>query len=72
MGEQGEIMCIPHAPNKTFKTDKRERKNKTKKSIPFNKKSLEPDLDFIDERKKNSLCKKKEKGLFYKLFSFLY
>lgn len=43
-------MCIPHAPTNTFKAEKREKKTKPKASVPFDKKLLEPDPDFKDER----------------------
>jgi len=65
-------MCIPHAPNKTFKADRRERAHKPKMAKPFNKKLLEPDPDFKDERKEVFNFVKKEQSLLDKLFSILH
>jgi len=65
-------MCIPHAPNNTFKADKRERKSKAKESTPFDKKLLEPDPDFIDERKDTYSPQDKTSTLLDKLFSFMH
>ena len=44
-------MCIPHASSSSFSAEKKERK-KSKKYIEFDKKRLEPDPEFIDERTK--------------------
>ncbi len=42
-------MCIPQAPAKKRQPRIR-RKERTKKSIPFNKELMKPDPDFVDER----------------------
>lgn len=65
-------MCIPHAPNKTFKADKRERKSKPKSSAPFNKELLKPDPAFTDERKHAYIPQDKPQTLLGKLFSILH
>jgi len=65
-------MCIPHAPNNTFKADRRERKSKLKGSVPFNKKLLEPDPDFIDERKGSYSPQAGSSTFLDKLFSFIH
>lgn len=62
-------MCVPHAPNKTFKAEKRERKTSPKASTPFNKKLLEADPDFTDERKDAYVPHKKDKSLLDELLS---
>lgn len=52
-------MCMMQAPiNRKIPTNFREKKNK-KKHIPFNKATLEPDPNFIDERKPQKIAKKK-------------
>ena len=63
-------MCIPHAPHHAYKAEKREKKVKPK--IPFNKKLLEPDLDFIDERKDSFIPRDKARTLLDKLFSLMH
>jgi len=65
-------MCIPHASTNTFKADRRERHTKPKSSIPFNKKLLEPDPDFTDERAHIYIPGDKPKSLLDKLFSFMH
>jgi len=65
-------MCIPHAPSKTFKADRRERHIKPKSSVPFNKKLLEPDPDFKDERTHLYIPHDKPMSLLNKLFSFIH
>ena len=62
-------MCIPHATKKTFKADRRERHIKPKTSVPFNKKLLEPDPDFKDERSHQYIPQNKPKSLLNRLFS---
>lgn len=64
-------MCIPHAQNNTFKADRREKRVKPKSSSPFNKKLLEPDPDFKDERTHPHISQEKGKSLLDKLFSFM-
>ena len=64
-------MCIPHAPSNTLKGQKRERHVNPKASVPFNKKLLEPDPDFKDERTYKYIPKKDSGSLLHKLFSFL-
>ena len=61
-------MCIPHAPNKSFSAEHKERK-KPKKHIEFDKKRMEPDPDFVDERTK-PYEKQSEAGLFDRIKSF--
>jgi len=63
-------MCIPHG-TKTFKSSKREKKIKTKSSGVFDKKLLEPDLEFIDERVSQYIPQTKSKSLIDKLLSIL-
>jgi len=65
-------MCIPHAPNNTLKADRRKRKRIVKVSTPFNKKLLEPDVDFIDERKHTYIPHDKPKSLLSELFSLFH
>ncbi|PHR57567.1 MAG: hypothetical protein COA44_05900 [Arcobacter sp.] len=68
-------MCIPHAPSKTFKSERREKHErhlKPKASIPFNKKLLKPDPDFKDERTHLYIPQDKPKSLLNKLFSFMH
>lgn len=65
-------MCIPHSPTNTFKSEKRERYTKLKSSTPFNKKLLEPDPDFTDERTHTYIPQDKPKSLLDKLFSLLH
>lgn len=65
-------MCIPHAPNNTFKSKKREKRVKPKVSKPFNKKLLEPDPDFKDERRHQYIPQEKTTSLLNKLFSFIH
>ena len=62
-------MCIPHAPSNTFKAEKRERKTSPKASVPFNKKLLEADPDFTDERKGAYIPHEKDKSLLDELLS---
>jgi len=64
-------MCIPHAPNNSFKSQRREKATKAKISVPFNKKLLEPDPDFKDERRHKSIAQDKPKSLLGKLFSLV-
>ena len=45
-------MCIPHAPTHSFKAEKRVKHTKPKATVSFNKKLLEPDPGFKDERAK--------------------
>ena len=45
-------MCIPHTPTHSYKAEKRVKHTKSKVSASFNKKLLEPDPDFKDERTK--------------------
>ncbi len=49
-------MCIPHAPAKKRRPGIR-RKERTKKSVLFNKELMKPDPEFVDER----IVKKPEK-----------
>ncbi|WP_457594298.1 hypothetical protein [Hydrogenimonas sp.] len=42
-------MCIPHAPAKKRQPGIR-REKKERKHIPFNKKLMKPDPEFVDER----------------------
>ncbi len=51
--------------NVHWPTVHRYKKHDKKKSVHFNKKLLEPDPTFVDERKKE---KPEEKGFFSKLF----
>lgn len=67
--KEGGVMCIPHVPNKTFKADRHERKRSTKASVPFNKKLLEPDPDFTDDRKEKTYSQDKPKSLLDELLS---
>lgn len=62
-------MCIPHAPAHIFKAKKREKKLKPKASVPFNKKLLEPDPEFKDERTHKFVPHDKPKSLLGELFS---
>lgn len=55
-------MCIPHAPTQIFKSKRREKKSKPKASVPFNKKLLEPDPDFKDERRHKYVVHDKPKS----------
>jgi len=61
-------MCMPHS-TKTFKSQRREKKVKPKASAPFNKKLLEPDVDFKDERTHTYIPKAKNKSLLDEFFS---
>jgi len=62
-------MCIPHAPNKTFKADRREKRIAPKFSTPFNKKLLKPDPDFKDERKHGYIPQDQPQSILEKLLS---
>ena len=64
-------MCIPHAPKKTFKADRRERKSQPKSFAPFNKELLKPDPDFTDERKHSYIPQGKPQSLLEKFFSLI-
>jgi hypothetical protein len=63
-------MCIPHATNTKVSLGKGKRTHLPKKSVPFNKKLLEPDPDFIDERKQMNLLEEKTESFWHKIFSF--
>ncbi|MDF1880156.1 hypothetical protein JHD50_02365 [Sulfurimonas sp. MAG313] len=65
-------MCIPHAPKQNFTAEKRQRHLTPKASTPFNKKLLEPDPDFKDERTHPYLAQDKHQSLLGKLFSFIH
>ncbi len=62
-------MCIPHAPVKTFKSQRRSKAEKPKKSAPFDKKLLDPDPKFIDERKSHTVSRDVPESLLDNLLS---
>ena len=62
-------MCIPHGSTQTVSStfQKRERH---KKSIPFNEKLMKPDPDFVDERIKVPQKQKHNSSLLSSIVDF--
>lgn len=63
-------MCMPHGSAQTVSSGF-QKKERNKKSIPFNEKLMKPDPDFVDERVKTQSDTSKERGVLDTIFSFL-